>query len=317
MKISRKMCYLIAIAACICSVQSSMAAEGGGSHYLQGTYGDFGMALSTPPGFYLVDSVIYMGGDVGPVSRGNYILDEYKQDTWVNTLKLIYVHDKKVLGGNLGLVVGLPYVLNVAVKGNIISPFPVAFDGSSHGLSDPYVHSFLNWKLGEFSYLTAGITLFSDFGSYDANKVINLGRNYLSVDPVVSYTYLNTENGREFSVVGGIMFNEENDATSYKTGDELHIDFMIAQHFPNNMAVGLTGYYYDQISDDVGDVIADIPLATKGFRSSGYGIGPALLWTLKRQEANPITFIAKWIHDLDATNRLDADVVVVTAVFKF
>lgn len=129
--------------------------------------------------------------------------------------------------------------------------------------------------------------------------------------------YLNTENGREFSVTGGVMFNEENDATNYKTGAELHIDFMIAQHFPNNMAVGLSGYYYDQISDDEGEVIAHIPLATKGFRSSGYGLGPAFLWTFKREKANPITFIAKWIHDLNTTNRLDADVVVISAAFTF
>ncbi len=297
--------------------QSAIAAEGGGSHYLQGTYGDFGMALSTPPGFYVRNDLIYMGGEVGAVSRGHFILDEIKQDTWVNALKLLYVHDEEILGGNWGVVLGLPYVLDVSITANVLSPLSYPFDGSSNGLSDPYIYGFINWDLDNFSYFTAGLTLFSDFGSYDADKIINMGRNYLTVDPVVSYTYLNTENGREFSVTAGVMFNEENDATNYKTGAELHVDYMLAQHFPNGMAIGVNGYYYDQLSDDKGEVIASIPLASDGFRSSGYGLGPAFLWTIKREESNPINVIAKWIHDFDNTNRLDADVVIVSAALKF
>lgn len=295
----------------------AMAAEGGGSHYLQGTYGDFGMALSTPAGFYVRNDVIYTGGEIGPMSRGNFIFDKYKQDVWVNAFKILYSHDEEVLGGNLGFVVGLPYVLNVDVSAGINSPLAHDYEGSNSGLSDPYLFSYLNWKLDDFNYITAGVTLFSDFGSYDADTVINLGRNYWSVDPVVSYTYLNTQNGREFSVTAGVMFSEENEATNYKTGAELHIDYMLAQHFPNGMGVGLTGYFYEQLSDDKGDVIANIPLATKGFKSSGYGLGPAFLWSIKREEANPVTIIAKWVHDIESTNRLDSDTVIVSAVFKF
>ncbi len=313
----KKLIFFVAIALFIGGSHTAMAAEGGGSHYLQGTYGDFGMALSSSPGFYVRNDIIYMGGDVGPVSRGNFIFDDLKQDTWVNALKLLYVHDDELLGAHWGVVVGLPYVVDVAVSGNVISPYPFSQDGSNSGFSDPYVYGFLNWELGGFSYLTAGVTYFSDFGSYDEDRVINLGRNYISVDPVVSYTYLNTENGREFSVTGGIMFNEENDATNYRTGSELHVDLMVAQHLPGNMAVGVNGYYYEQLSDDKGEIIANIPVASEGFKSSGYGLGPAFLWTYKREGSNPITFIAKWIHDFESTNRLDADVVIASVAFKF
>ncbi len=315
MRTSRKIFSFMAMIACIAISQITMAAEGGGSHYLQGTYGDFGMALSTPSGFFVRNDVIYMGGEIGAVSRGNFILDELKQDTWVNALKCLYVHEEKVLGGHWGMVVGIPYVMDVAISGNVVFPLPFETDGSGSGLSDPYLYSFNNWKLNGFIYLTAGVTLFSDFGSYDANKIINMGRNYLSVDPVLSYTYLNTENGREFSVTSGIMFNEENGATNYKTGAELHVDYMLAQHFPGNMAVGLNGYYYKQLADDEGTLVANIPVSSQGFRSSGYGLGPAFLWTLKR-EGTPITFIAKWIHDFESTNRLDSDVVIICAAFS-
>ncbi len=63
----------MAIFSCVAGDQRTMAAEGGGSHYLQGTYGGFGMALSTPPGFYVRNDVIYMGGEVGAFSRGKSI----------------------------------------------------------------------------------------------------------------------------------------------------------------------------------------------------------------------------------------------------
>lgn len=316
-KTSQKIFRLMAILACMGGFHSSIASEGGGSHYLQGTYGDFGMALSTPSGFYVRNDVIYMGGKVGAISRGHFILDEIKQDTWVNALKLLYVHDEEIFGGNWGVVLGLPYVLDVSINADILSPLPHIFDGSGSGLSDPYLYGFINWKLDGFSYLSAGVTLFSDLGSYDADKIINMGRNYLTIDPVVAYTYLNTENGREFSLTAGVMFNEENDATNYKTGSELHVDYMLAQHFSNGMALGINGYYYDQLSKDKGEIIDSIPLASNGFKSRGYGLGPAFLWSIKREEANPITLIAKWLHDFDNINRLDADVVIVAAAFKF
>lgn len=38
--------------------------------------------------------------------------------------------------------------------------------------------------------------------------------------------------------------------TQYQSGDELHINYTVAQHFSEAFGIGLTGYYYHQLTDD-------------------------------------------------------------------
>ena len=62
------------------------AAEGGGSSYMQGTYGDFGAAIAPPS--YLRNDVILYDASIGarPVNGG---LDPgFDQDLWMDRLTL-------------------------------------------------------------------------------------------------------------------------------------------------------------------------------------------------------------------------------------
>lgn len=306
----------IILAASIAGVGDALAAEGGGSHYLQGTYGDFAMALAGPPGFYVRNDLMYYDASVGPVSSGKFILDDLSQKAWINGFRVIYLPESKPFGATPGIVLGLPYVIDVEARGSGIAPLQTSAKGNRDGLADPYLFSFLNWDLGGFHHLTAGITIFSDFGSYDADRIINLGRNYWSFDPTISYTWLNNDNGREFSMTTGLMFNTENRATDYRTGTEFHLDWMLAQHLPGKIAIGLEGYIYEQISDDDGRLANAIPVGDDGFRSSGWGLGPALTWTPK-VAGKDITLIAKWIHDFDASKRMEGDLVSVGFALNF
>jgi hypothetical protein len=115
-------CKLIATTLALGAAHIASAAEGGASHYVQGTQGDFAMALIGPPGLYIRDDVGYMEGSMGPVTRGNFVLQSYEQTVWVNTLKIIYLAPGEILNGRLGLVVGLPYAVDVNVNGRLASP---------------------------------------------------------------------------------------------------------------------------------------------------------------------------------------------------
>ncbi len=61
------------------------------------------------------------------------------------------------------------------------------------------------------------------------------------------------------------------------------------------------GFYLNQISGDSGDgaILGD-------FKAEAAGIGPALLWSRKFGEQD-VSFIAKWLHEFDAQNRLEGD----------
>lgn len=283
------------------------AGEGGSSHYNPATPGDFAMALIGPAGFYLRNDLFYFDGDIGPVTLGNSLMADASQQTWVDIVKGVYLAPSGVLGGRLGAVVSVPIVINAKVSGTLEAP-PDEREGSSGGFSDIALTGLSNWSRGN-KHTSVGISIYAATGSYDKGKIINLGRNYWSFDPVVSFTWLDPKRGHEVSFVAGAMFNTENDATDYQTGSEFHLDFNIAQHFSATFAVGVVGYYYDQMTADEGalvDQLNAIGKASKGLQGQASGIGPAVMWT-HAISGRDVTFIGKWMHDMNATNRFEGD----------
>jgi hypothetical protein len=83
--------------------------------------------------------------------------------------------------------------------------------------------------------------------------------------------------------------------------------------------VGVTGYYYRQFTDDEGPLVDQLNAlgrAGNGFRGEGMGLGPAVLYTPKIF-GKDVNLIAKWLHDLDSTNRFEGDRVFLSVAFGF
>jgi hypothetical protein len=165
--------------------------------------------------------------------------------------------------------------------------------------------NFDNWHLNLYEFVV------TPSGQYDVDNSINLGRNYWSFDTVFAITNLNMETGREYSLVTGYMVNDENDDTDYDTGNELHVDAIFNQFLSETFAIGIHGYYYDQVEGDSGKgaILGD-------FKSDSYGIGPSFLW-IPSAGGGAFSVSGTWFHDLDATNRLESDYAVVTLVWQF
>ena len=73
------------------------------------------------------------------------------------------------------------------------------------------------------------------------------------------------------------------------------------QFLSETFAVGLHAFYLKQITGDsgAGALLGD-------FKAESAGIGPALLWTRRFGEQD-VSLIAKWLHEVDAENRLEGD----------
>jgi hypothetical protein len=99
-------------------------------------------------------------------------------------------------------------------------------------------------------------------------------------------------------------------ATDYRTGNELHVDVMFNQFLSETFALGLQGYYYNQLTGDSGSgaILGD-------FKGESYGIGPSFLWMPKAGGKFSIT--GTWLHDLHTTDRLEGDYAVVTLAWQF
>ena len=57
--------------------------------------------------------------------------------------------------------------------------------------------------------------------------MLNLGRNYYSLDIPVTYTYFNPKSGIDISLTAGLMVNWRNPDTDYRTGNEFHVDWLV------------------------------------------------------------------------------------------
>jgi hypothetical protein len=292
------------------AVPTAFAAEGASSNYFPGTYGDFAVAAAPDPGLIFVNYNLFVHADIDrTVLQGRVNLD-FETSAYINMSSLVYAFEKPVLGARFAVGGFLP--LGYAdFEAQLTGPPTVSASDSETALGDiALLPASFYWNDGNW-HLNLYEQIIAPTGQYDVDNDINLGRNYWSFDTVLALTNLNMENGREFSLVAGYMINNENDDTDYDTGDELHFDAMFNQFLSETSAIGLHGYYYEQVEDDSGSgaILGD-------FKGESYGIGPSFLW-VPASGGGKFSVSGTWLHDLDATNRLESDYAVVTLVWQF
>ncbi len=68
----------------------------------------------------------------------------------------------------------------------------------------------------------------------------------------MGFTYLDPKSGLDISAAATVLFNTENMATQYLSGDVLQIDFAACVRPLSNVNVGLVGYVMEQLTPDSG-----------------------------------------------------------------
>lgn len=275
---------------------SGHATEGGGNGYPLGAE-TFMTGYLPKVGNYLVSYNQYYSAssfkNKAPVFR------DFKLETLSTTVRLIHVSDKTLFGGNWASHVFLTYA-DVNIKN---------LGGSSQhkgGLSDVIIDPFiLGWHFGNFHLITA-VDFYLPVGHYNRNDLANAGRNYYTVEPVVDFTYL-TEGGFEVSAKTMYDHNFKNNDTHYRSGDELHSDFVIGQHF-GPWVLGGGGYLYKQVSGDSGRgaVFGD-------FEGRAIGLGPQVSYKAR----NGLSVSGRYDHEFDVTNRPEGNRAWLSAALSF
>ncbi len=115
----------------------------------------------------------------------------------------------------------------------------------------------------------------------------------------------------EVYVAPGVMVNTTNSDTDYRTGTEFHFDFTANQFLAANFALGVRGYYYQQLSGDSGDgaLLGD-------FKSDSFGAGPGFVW-IPKSGGGRLTVLGKWLHDFSTKNRFESDFFTIAGAWKF
>ena len=244
-------------------------------------------------------------------------------DSYAHLFLLTHVFTEKVLGGQPGLVVALPYINAdldvsgsgvVSLTGPLGNTFSIPISGhrsaSDSGVGDMEATGLLGWHYGRMHY-TAMLNAYAPTGGYDKNQAVNVGKNHWAIEPMGAVTYLNEKTGLEISGAAGITFNQKNSDTDYKSGNEFHLDLAVIQHLSGKFYLGLVGYAYRQLTGDGGSG------ASSDFKGRVYGWGPVIGGVIPLGQKQQLFINARYYRESGAENRLEGNTFFLTGVVKF
>jgi hypothetical protein len=284
------------------------ASEAASSVYIPGTYGDFMVASIPSSGFYLRDDSVFYQGNTSQAEFSGQIQNYPKLKFYMNLLQAAYFTDCYFLGGRYGVGVRVPYIYSGLDTTVTFNGTELSNSARTIGLGDLYTMPImLSWTNANYpisALFYEGIVV--PTGHYSVANLMNVGRNYTAFDSNVALTWL-SKSGQEISSTIGYIINTTNTSTHYRTGNELHIDLLAAQHLTSNLGLGIAGYYYRQINSDSGS-----GTLLGGFKSYSLGVGPAVSWSIPLTKDKPLNIIGKFLHDFSATNRFKGNEVMVS-----
>lgn len=269
--------------------EAAYADEGGYSFWLPGQFGSLAAAPAVP-GWSTAEVYYHTSvGASGSVAAARQIqIGRLPATANVNLnanligqgdvvlLAPSYTFATPVLGGQLAVGVTGAFgrvsanvngALTTAV-GPIVTTRMGSIGDSVTSFSDLYPMATLKWNEGVHNYMTY-LTGNIPVGAYNSTRLANIGLGHAAIDAGGGYTYFNPKTGHEFSAVAGFTYNFKNQDTQYQNGVDFHIDWGASQFLSKQLFVGLVGYAYQQVSDDVGQ-----HPVLGGFRSRVLGVGP-------------------------------------------
>ncbi len=233
----------------------AVADQGGVPFWFSGQYASLSATPATPGWGVTLLGYGYSGDASSSKSFtvGNSVSVGLQSDVTLLLAQPSYAPETKWLGGQASIGLGFGYgrnstkaELSTTAAGTLLNRRETV-----DGATDLYPVLSLAWNRGVdnwMTYVTGDIAV----GSYDSQRLSNIGIGHAAIDAGGAYTYLNEQTGREFSAVAGVTYNWENEDTQYKNGIDSHLDWAASQFLSANWELGVAGYVYYQLSGDSG-----------------------------------------------------------------
>jgi hypothetical protein len=294
----------------------ALAGESARSTYSPGSSLDFGAGL-TPPvdGLFLREDFWYFDGDLDGSIFGGAVTAQAHLKAMVATTRLFWYPGWTLMNARYGAFLSIA-LADSEVSSKITTRTPggqenvLEQNGTRTGFSDLYVTPLsLGWKKGNWHYKwTETLTL--PVADYSTSEVLNLGRNYVSLNSSIGITYREGNEGLEFNLRTGFIVNDENPDTNYRTGNEVYADGSLTWRFTPSFTAGLTGSAYRQVTGDSGEgaVFGD-------FEGRVYAAGPVFRYFLETRSGR-LVLIAKWLHQFESEYHFEGDTFMVSLVTK-
>jgi hypothetical protein len=300
-------CALAAASMCVVASHESRATE-----YAFSTYGlggsAFGAGVTPPPGTYVTFGTVFYDADIGRnVNFGGVVINAgAKVEIFATALNLLYVPQRKVLGGSLGLSVTVP-VGHMDVDATI-GPFSREVDG--WGLGDIIPRAQLGWQRGAWAY-TAYLQVVTPTGRWDPGFSPIIGLHRPGIDTGLAVTWTDKRTKLQLNGTAGFTFNFENTATDYKSGNEFHFEWAVGFECAPGLVLGIVGYDYRQLTGDSGSGAALGP-----FEGRVDAIGAGLSYTTIIDKT-PVVLNLRHYREFNAEHRWEGNSTLASGTIRF
>jgi hypothetical protein len=297
----------LAVAIVAWPVSAALADEGGVSFWLPGQYGSFA-AVAPSPGWSMPFLYYDYSGSAGrgvTLPRGHLLATGLNGSFDGLFIAPSYTPDTMILGARANFSVAFAPSYTTTSASVRLGDRSASQSDSLFGGSDLYPTAQLYWNAGVhnfMAYLAGDIPV----GSYNPNRLSNIGIGHGAIDAGGAYTYLNTETGREASATLGFTNNFRNPSTDYTNGTDLHLDLGAAQFLTEHFFVGAVGYYYQQLTADKGQ----FPILGS-FESRTRGVGPQIGYNFNVGGVSIYTNVRGYI-EFDSYRRIQGHAIFVT-----
>ncbi len=307
----KRLSFLIPpVAAALVGLASSASAdEGGVAFWFSGQYASFA-ALPVSPGWSFPAQGYYYDGGVSDdieLRPGNLVTAGLDTTMPLLLVQPTYAPSTKVWGGQLALGLGFGWGNNSADARVSVTGFPnqLSRSDSVTAFADLSPIASLSWVKGDNNWMTY-VTGNIPTGSYNPDRMVNIGIGHAAVDAGAGYTYFDQTKGHEFSAVLGFTYNFTNDDTDYQNGVDAHLDWAASQFLNAHWQVGVAGYVYGQLSGDSGPVPS-----YDGLKSSIASIGPEIGYSFTVND-QPAYINLRGYWEFAAKNRVEGTSVFAT-----
>lgn len=278
---------------------SAHATEGGGSTYNPGVE-NFLVGAAPPPGFYVLAYGTHYRANQFNDGAGNSAVPGFRLRATALATRFIWSTNTPVAGGNLVNHLIVPLVdLKVSIPG--------LFSQSKSGLGDITFGPGIAWHHSPSLHSVLALDFVAPTGRYNRNDPVNLGRNYWSLQPLYTMSYINP-NGFNGDFKATLNLNTKNSATDYRSGDEFILDYSAGYGLGNGWVVGVGGYVYEQLNNDKINGVS-----TPGTKASGFAIGPSI----KYDNGKGWFITAKLQKETSAKNRPEGSALWIKAAIPF
>jgi hypothetical protein len=294
-------------------ISPARADEYGFSTYSLGSAA-FGAGVTPPPGIYITSvSGFYQGEINTPITFGNVTLQAgAKVDFFQQALNGLYVPDRKVFGGNLGIGVTIPVGHN-DISATITGVLGNRFhdETAGWGFGDVTTRVQLGWQNGDFAHLTY-VQVVAPSGRYEVGFEPIIGLNRPGIDTGWAFTWLEATSKLQFNGAAGFTFNFENGATDYQSGTDFHFEWAIGREICNGLTLGVVGYDYRQVTGDSGRGAILGPL--EGVVDA---VGPGLTYTTLINKTTPLILNARYYQEYNVERRWSGSMTILSGTVRY